>query len=128
MPGFSNLHDGGIVMRHRLLISLVAVSFMLATSVSAIAADKTKWFGKSVNSKRYLFVKDGDTWTLGSSVDAWDDTEWRAVSKTGDYIELQLKNADVYARIRLYEDKMIANTPLSSGKWVKYATGNWVGD
>jgi hypothetical protein len=117
-------------MLHRLLISLVAGSLILATATSAMAADKTKWLGKGVNnpSKRYLFIKIDDTWILGSSVDAWDDTEWRVVKKTDAYIEMQLKSTDAYARIRLYDDKFIANTPLSGGKWIKYAGGNWVGD
>ena len=117
-------------MRRIALRSLVVVSLILTTATSAMAADKTTWSGKGVNnpSSRYLFIKIDDTWTLGSSVDAWNDTEWRAVRKTGDYTELQLKNTDAYARIRLYDDKMVANTPLSGGKWIKYASGNWVGD
>jgi hypothetical protein len=116
-------------MRH-VLKSLVVVSLILATATTAVAADKHTWSGKGVNnpSRRYLFIRIDDTWTLGSNVDAWHDTEWRAVRKTGDYIELQLKNTDAYARIRLYDDKMIANTPLSGGKWVKYAEGSWLDD
>ncbi len=117
-------------MRPMVLRTLVVLSFMLATATTAVAADKTKWHWKGVNnpSRRYLFIKIDETWTLGSSVDAWDDTEWRVVKKTGEYIELQLKITDAYTRIRLYDDKMVANTPLSGGKWIKYAAGNWLDD
>jgi hypothetical protein len=112
------------------LRSLVVVSLILATATPAMAADRHTWFGKGVNdpSRSYLFIKVDDTWTLGSNVDAWDDTEWSVVRKTGDYIELRLKNSDSDTRIRLYDDKMIAVTPVSGGEWIKYAEGNWVGD
>jgi hypothetical protein len=110
-------------MSYAMLRSLFVVAAILPMAVSA--DDKTTWYGTSA-SEKYLFVKVWDTWTLGTSGPVWNDTEWKAVKKTSEYIELQLKGTDAFLRFRLYGDKLMANKRGSRTEWCQYAEGAWV--
>ncbi len=118
-------------MRHRVLISLISVSLILAMTIPAVAADRTGWYGKSNGKKgplRFLFIKNDFTWTLGSNARSWDDTEWRTVEQNDEYTELQLKGTKVFNRCRLYTDCMMVNEEGSRTKWFTCAEGYWLKD